>query len=197
MTTIRIAGRLTIGGLVNYESIKKYLDEHIKIYIIAREYANREHYHFSFDSEKTVNTLRNHMNRHFKCVKNQSYCMKDKGKYSMYTVKDGEILHNNMFTDQELYELIQKSYTKKGNSVKDYCNMYEPLPFHLDVFGSAIVNGDVLDHVNEYLLKRFREDDKLWNTLILDKYIYMLLNRHYYAWVVEKQSHRVRNKFLT
>ena len=114
---IMLALRLTMGGKVNPDSVSDFFKSD-KCLIASEHEETNHHYHISlkptFDiTTATVDAYRKKMNRHFKCVPNQSYCRVDQGKYAIYTVKCDNIISNNLYTASELEGLKEKSYIKK------------------------------------------------------------------------------------
>lgn len=106
-----IAVRLTKGGLVQLDEILKYFSEY-EVLITEEHIQTNHHFNLLFDTSIQVNTFRNKMNRHFKCIKNQSYCRLDKGNYAVYILKEDKVLKNTYCTAAELELLKKQSYIK-------------------------------------------------------------------------------------
>lgn len=106
-----LALRLTISGEITISSILEYFKDE-KCLIASEHEDTNHHVHISLETDQSVDGTRNKMNRHFKPAKNMSYCKLDKGKYHIYTVKEGKIIYNNLWSEDQLLALQEESYCK-------------------------------------------------------------------------------------
>lgn len=108
-----LALRLTVSEpKITQESVLEYFKDE-KCCIASEHEDTNHHFHVALQTDSSVDSVRNKMNRFFLPKKNMTYCKVDNGRYSIYTVKCGNIIQNTLYSDSELAEVQAQSYTKK------------------------------------------------------------------------------------
>lgn len=119
-----LALRLTMGGNITPDSVAAYFQD-AECLITSENEDSNHHYHILLKTTANVNAVRNKMNRHFKPAKNQTYCKADKGMYSTYIVKCGNIIKNNIYSSEELEAFVSASYEKKKRAPSKTARLVE------------------------------------------------------------------------
>jgi len=94
--------------------IVDFITRNAKKYIIAREFANREHIQCYVETNITKKTWVNKFNIKFTSMdRRDKYVEPDKGKTKQYVCKDGDIIAKRGFTDEEI-ENFKTEYRKEN-----------------------------------------------------------------------------------
>lgn len=135
-----LAIRITIGANATKEQILEFFDNS-ECLITEENVETNHHINILLKTTSKVNTYRNKMNRHFKCVKNQSYCRLDKGNYIVYIMKENKVLKNTYCTSEELEIKRKLSYTKKD----------KPPSFHYSIVLNYVYKDDYCFPIDDYI----------------------------------------------
>lgn len=188
--------RLTMNGTtVTPETILEYFKD-IKTYITSENESTNHHYNILFNTNKTSNAFRTHMKRHFqiRTVKDKhlGYCQLDRGRAAIYISKDQNIIKNDLFTEDELKEMIDQSYTKsKGPSGKNQSittRLIRNFPFELTKDIQCID-----EFVIDYILKGFRGTDSGFDEFVIYKVYNAIVNKNNPEIAKSNMRTRIRN----
>jgi len=105
--------RYTCSGDLQAQ-IVEFITRNANKYIVAREFANREHIQCYVETNITKKTWVNKFNIKFTGMdRRDKYVEPDKGKTKQYVCKDGDIISKRGFTDEEI-ENFKIEYRKEN-----------------------------------------------------------------------------------
>lgn len=180
--------RLTLGQAITHDSILEYFKD-IKTYITSEHEDTNHHYNILFETTKSVNAFRNHMNRYFKTRKNYSYCKEDRGRSAIYISKDKNVVRNDLYTDEELKDLFDQSYQKKANTKESISTrIIREFPYD-DLDAQNVPDNFIIDHI----LTQYRGSDSPFDEFVIYRIFNAIYNKVNETKARDHMRTRIRN----
>nr|QGF19390.1 hypothetical protein [Antarctic circular DNA molecule] len=166
--------RITLKDNITKSQILDYFKEDKCLITLEHENTNA-HVHILIEKDLHIDTYRRRINRHFKTVKNQSYCKKDKGRSNIYILKEGLncIIQNTLYTEEELVDFNQQSYIKEKELTftEKVVSSYEPI--------DSIEPKQVWLSIMKHITSNYTTNLKPFDYIIITRVYNVIYFKHY------------------
>lgn len=172
--------------------IRLTMNDHPKIINFFKDYScvigfekpdDRPHYHVHLECDIKVDTLRRIISKALDLYDKKRSCSKDRGKSNIYAVKEGRIILNTLYNDDELSELIRQSTSKElsktDNFTTNTIRLYTPLALCDQSYAPV--------HMKAYVISALKSVEKGISKIIFQR-IYFAIMARYYPELFEEAS---------
>ena len=135
----------------------------------------RPHYHVHIETDVKIDTYRRKLSTALNLFDKKRSCTKDRGRSNVYAVKEGRIILNTLYNDEELAELIKQSTSKElsktDNFTTNTIRLYIPLPPCDESFAPV--------HMKAYVVSALKSVEKGISKIIFQRLYFAIMARYY------------------